>query len=204
MIETEQKIILSRESLEKVFNALAPAEVKRKHHPRAYFDTLDMQLHHRKTALRIQTKKNGKFKQTIKTAHESDGASLVRSEWDMVIDGDRPDFSGIDKADILNALGDVDPEKMVHIFTSDVKRRFFDLDVDGRGVVEVAFDLGEIYLPNGDIREEMCEIEVELKSGDPEIIDVIAKRILAMADDAKISMVSKAERGFDLYQKHRL
>lgn len=204
MIETEQKIILSRESLEKVFNALAPAEIKHKHHPRAYFDTLDMQLNHRKVALRIQSKKNGKFKQTIKAAHEADGASLVRSEWDMVINGDRPDFSDIENPDILKALSGVDPDKMVHIFTSDVKRRFFDLDVDGRGTVEVAFDLGEIYLANGGVREEMCEIEVELKSGTPEIIDEVVRRILDMVDDAKVSMVSKAERGFNLYQKHSL
>lgn len=204
MIETEQKIILSRESLEKVFNAMAPAEFKRKHHPRAYFDTLDMRLHHRKAALRIQSKKSGGFKQTIKAAHDDVGASLVRSEWDMKIEKNHPDFSVIENPEILKILQDVDPNKMVHIFTSDVKRRYFDIDVPGKGVVEIAFDLGEIYLPNGDIREELCEIEVELKSGDHSAIDDIVARILDMASDAQISKSSKAERGFDLYQKHRL
>lgn len=204
MIETEQKIILSRQSLEIIFNELAPAEFKRKHHPRAYFDTLDMKLHSRKTALRIQSAKNGLFKQTIKIAHDSDGASLVRSEWDMKIDADHPDFSVIDNPDILKLLDGVDLDKMVHIFTSDVKRRFFDLDVDGRGTVEIAFDLGRIYLPGGGADEELCEIEVELKSGDPDIINEVVQRILALADDAEVSMKSKAERGFDLYQKHRL
>ncbi len=204
MIETEQKIILSRESLEDVFNKLAPSEFKRKHHPRAYFDTLDMQLHHRKAALRIQKKSSGGFKQTIKAAHADQGDSLVRSEWDMAIANDHPDFSVIDNPDILKILADVDSKKMVHIFTSDVKRRFFDIDVPGKGIVEVAFDLGEIYLPNGDIREELCEIEVELKSGNESAIDDVVARILDMAADAKVSKSSKAERGFNLYQKHRL
>ena len=203
MLETEQKIILSRDSLEKVFNELAPSNVKHKHHPRAYFDTLDMTLNKRKTALRIQSKKSGGYKQTIKAARDSDGASLVRAEWDMTITGKTPDFSVIENAEILDAVKGVDPAQMVHIFTSDVKRRFFDMAVDG-GVVEIAFDLGRITLANGDISEEMCEIEVELKSGDPKIIDEVVKRILNMADDARISMVSKAERDFNLYQKHRL
>ena len=202
MKEIEQKLVVSKEDLEKVFNALAPQDFKRKHYPRAYFDTLDMKLNERKVALRIQIMAKG-FQQTIKAAMDNEGDSLVRAEWDFEIDAHAPNKAVIDNAETLKAVEGINFDQLVHIFTSDVKRRYFDLAVDG-GMVELAFDLGRIYLPNSDIDEELCEIEVELKSGDPHIIGATAKRIQSIAPSAKLSMRSKAERGFDLYMKHRL
>jgi len=203
MIETEQKLIMSKGDLEKVFQALAPKTIKKKHHPRAYYDTPDMQLDQRRVALRIQKKKKNGYKQTIKAAMENDGASLVRYEWAFKIAEHKPDKSAIDNPETLKAVEGIDFSQLLHLFTSDVKRRYFDIELED-GTVEIAFDLGQISLPGSDVSEELCEIEVELKSGNPAVIDQVVRQIQDIAPAAEISMRSKAERGMNLYRKHRL
>ena len=199
MLETEKKIILPPDQMEAVFDVFSPEDYASKHFPRAYYDTLDLRLNSRRVAVRLQNAGDGKSKQTIKAARDNIGDTLVRAEWDFIIEGSTPDFTMIKDVEILNALHGVAANELVHLFTSDVKRRYFDLARDG-GIVEVAFDLGRIYLPDNTAEIPMCEIEVELKSGPPHLVDRVAEEILAQSKDAKISQVSKAERGIELYR----
>tara|TARA_B100000686_G_scaffold352623_1_gene455291 strand:+ start:2250 stop:2870 length:621 start_codon:yes stop_codon:yes gene_type:complete len=202
MLETEKKIVLDPKDMDTVFDAMAPKGFHHKHHPRAYYDTPDLKLNSERVAVRLQDAGQGRSKQTIKAARDNIGDTLVRAEWDMEVSGTHPDFSVIEDVEILNALHGVVPDDLVHIFTSDVKRRYFDLACDG-GIVEMAFDRGVISLADGSASVEFCEIEVELKSGPPHLVDQVADEVLKMAKGASVSTVSKAERGMRLYQAAR-
>lgn len=214
-LELEQKLDLSASDLETVFEVLKPAAVKNKHNPRDYYDTQDLELFERKVAFRIQHKEKTGYEQTIKALASEDSGidALLRHEWEFQIKSNRPDFSAITDKQAFQAVAGVDEMKLEHLFTADVKRRFFNLDVDtpeGKAVVEMAFDRGEIRLSPesqktyGDVpATEICEIEVELVSGPAKAVDIVTEQIQSLAPKAVISKESKNERGISLFQTAR-
>jgi len=216
-VETETKITLSEASLENVFDVLKPKDpknVKPKHYPRDYYDTKDLKLNDQHVCIRMQFKQSKGYEQTIKApvVDAATGHSLTRREWKFIANKNAPDFNNVSDKEALKTISIVKESKLKHIFTSDVPRRFFEMAVtlpDGQtGVVEMAFDIGEIYLADkykkklncNDI-DVVCEVEVEYVSGDARVVDQVVQEILQIADDAKISTVTKAERGFNLYKR---
>jgi inorganic triphosphatase YgiF len=149
-----------------------------------YFDTPDLQLRRSGTVLRVR--RDGKrYLQTLKSAGE--GAALQnREESEMPISGNRPDLARLRRR--FPALA---AEELRPVFVSRVRRTV--RRVNG---IEVAFDTGEIRTPEG-AAEQVSEVELELKSGQPREVFALA---LALAESVPFAIETrtKSERGYAL------
>lgn len=218
-IETELKIKLSRKDMELVFRSLSAlagaSEVKNKFRPRMYYDTPDLDLYQHDLSLRVQYKPGkkgrlGGYEQTVKVemapAAPLQEGVMLRKECKDLIASHEPDLAAVTDAAAQGALKPLKGKKLTHIFTAAIERRFFDLQLTAgaeSGKVEVAFDVGELILPEGGAHEDFFEIEVELKHGNAVLIDAVKAEILKIAPSAKIQPLSKAAQGSRFYLKHK-
>ncbi len=213
--EIEAKINVSAEEMQVVFDALSKdavnGKIKKKHRPRAYFDTKKRRISKAKMALRVQHKDSVGYEQTLKYEVASDDEnkmSRIEVKNTLGKDSQKPDLSLIDLStvedkNISGQIKSISSKKLEHVFTASVKRRFFVLPVENNGVeiakVELAFDVGEItHAKNEGLVHNVSEIEVELKSGDALGVDIMCEHILSIAPNAYLSSVSKAEAGYRL------
>jgi len=214
-IEIELKISLSRKDMEKVFRALSQkggaTEVLHKYIPRAYYDTPDLRLYRNGLSLRVQYKpgKSGRlggYEQTVKLEvpqRSSLGeAVLSRMECQDSLRTHEPSFAAVTDPRAKAALKPFKTKKFMHIFTAQIERRFFEMKLRD-GTVEIAFDAGKIILAGGNAHQDFSEVEVEIKRGEPELIDIVKREILRLAPSAKVQPLSKAAQGSRLYLKHQ-
>lgn len=216
-IEQELKIQLSPRDLEKVFRLLKKKaigkKVEHKYMPRAYYDTPDLELYQNAISLRMQYKpgkggKIGGYEQTVKFdlphgATVAKGA-FFRKECKDMLRGHRPQLALISDAEGRAIARSFHNKKVIHIFTAAVERRSFELKSGGgkkRGVVEVAFDIGEIILDSNGKHYPFSEIEIEMIKGSPEAILAVGKKIRRIARSARIQPLSKAQHGSRLYRR---
>ncbi|MBI1216207.1 MAG: CYTH domain-containing protein [Alphaproteobacteria bacterium] len=218
-VEHELKISMTPRDLEKVFKALTKKlavrkTVSHKYMPRAYYDTPDLKLYKNAISLRIQYKPGkggvlGTYEQTVKfdltpeqpIAH----GTFLRKECKDPVPTHKPEIAKLSDREAKALLKPFKKKKMQHIFTAAIERRAFNLKV-GRGkkagVVEVAFDVGEIILACNDSRHAFSEVELEVVKGSHEAIYIIQKKIHALARSAGVQHLSKAQQGSRLHQKH--
>ncbi len=158
-----------------------------------YFDTPKFDLMRRGIALRLR--RIGKqWIQTLKAEAHSVGALTSRPEWEAVVEnGDRPDFSALPQA-ALDLLSGVKHKRIAPVFTTEFRRTTWQI-VHRKTQAEVALDRGKITAA-GQCRE-ICEVEIELKSGAPEFLFDIAEQLLHAAP-LHVEPRSKAERGYML------
>jgi inorganic triphosphatase YgiF len=187
--------------------ALHPRHVARiRHHPllnsgkpqqhlllSIYFDTPKFDLMRRGIALRVR--RIGKqWIQTLKAEAQSVGALTSRPEWEAAVaNGDQPDFSALPQA-ALDLLSGIKHKRIAPVFTTEFRRTAWQI-VHSKTQAEVALDRGKITAA-GQCRE-ICEVEIELKSGKPEFLFDIAAQLLHAAP-LHIEPRSKAERGYTL------
>jgi inorganic triphosphatase YgiF len=219
-VEQELKIQLSRGDLEKVFRAFAAKKsvrenIKHKYKPRAYFDTEDLDLHQKEISVRVQYVPGkgldvGGYEQTVKFdlphGGNTAGGAFFRKECkDMVPDSD-PDLKCVSDPEARAILRTFRTEKLSHLFTAAIERRYFDLEAGkGRkkGTVEIAFDVGEIILTSDGTRHALYEIEIESKAGSAKAIDAVKKKIMKIAPSAKVQLLSKSQQGSKLYRRSK-
>lgn len=216
-IEHELKILLSPNDLEKVFKLLKKKSLRKKiehkYMPRAYYDTKNLDLYKGAVSLRMQYKpgKNGKigsYEQTIKfdlpKGADDRGDSLFRKECKDVMKDHEPSLARISDPEARKQAKRFLKKKVVHIFTAAIERRSFELSA-GRGkkagVVEVAFDVGEIILGSNGRRYPFSEIEVEVVRGSSAAMEIIGQKIRRMARSARYQPLSKAQQGSRLYRR---
>ena len=160
-----------------------------------YYDTPGLQLRAQQVALRVR-QAGRHWVQALKGAGQAQGGLHTRAEWETPVAGFAPEFDRLPQPAlaILNriegAARDIRP-----IFTTDFTRTTWQLEIDG-ALIEAALDQGEIYA--GRRKQPLCEIELELKHGNPRILFDCA---LALLDDIPLlpEHRSKAERGYALY-----
>ncbi len=159
-----------------------------------YFDTPNGDLAKARIALRLR-KVDGKVLQTVKTAGQGGGGLSQREEWewqvaghelDVVALGNLPPFQG----ELSGILGSLAPQ-----LSTDFSRRSWQLTDDSNGQkshIELVLDEGEII--SGGYRTPIRELELELKSGEPETLWTLA---LTLAEQVPLrpSDSSKAARG---------
>lgn len=216
-IEHELKIQLSPRDLEKVFKALKKKavgkKIEHKYMPRAYYDTRALDLYKSSISVRIQYKpgKNGKvgsYEQTVKFdipkqgGHEGD--ALFRKECKDTMKSHEPALAKISDAEARRAARAFRDRRIIHIFTAAIERRCFELRA-GRGkkggVVEVAFDVGEIILDSNGRRYPFSEIEIEMVRGNPAAMTIVGQKIRRIARSARVQPLSKAQQGSRLYRR---
>lgn len=153
-----------------------------------YFDTPDRDLARRGLSLRIR-RSDGKRVQTIKAEGAGAAGLFARSEYECPVENDTPVLD--DSTPIRALLGDA-ADAMVPAFEVRIERRIWSVGERGT-VIELVLDRGEVVA--GERRAPICEIELELKDGDPAGLFAFARRIDAAAP-VRLGVRSKAERGY--------
>lgn len=199
--ETELKLAARPEDLETL--RAAPAILSRAAGPAAtrtlestYYDTQDRRLSERGVTLRVRRTDDG-FVQTVKSAPDGDG--LGRGEWECAVTGAEPDLTLITDQAALDLLGPLAESELRPVFASVIERTTVNLTLgegDEAAWIEVAFDRGEVRLPDG-AASPVSEVELELKDGAPAALYDLALE-LAKAVPLRFETRTKAARGYAL------
>ncbi|MNF25327.1 Inorganic triphosphatase YgiF, contains CYTH and CHAD domains [Pseudomonas linyingensis] len=163
-----------------------------------YFDTPSRELAQAKVALRLR-RDGEQFIQTLKGRGQSIAGLSERNEWDWPLDKNKLDLKKLTDECWPAELAELDKKTLKPIFTTDFVRDKAEI-AWGRGkakvVIEAALDLGKVIA--GKQHEEICELELELREGDPaallELAIELAAKLALMPCD-----ISKAERGYRLF-----
>ncbi|WP_332817822.1 CYTH and CHAD domain-containing protein [Sphingopyxis sp.] len=193
--EVELKLELSRDAAEKVESSEllggAPQKIKQF---AIYFDTPDQHL--AKAGFSLRIRRSGKKRiQTIKADGMKAAGLFVRPEWERPVDDDTPILD--EKSPLAAFLGD-DVAAIAPVFEVKVHRALW-VVAEGEAIIEVVLDRGEVVA--ADRRSEICEIELELKSGDRAALFDLARKIDGVAE-FRLGVSSKAERGYRLIGRH--
>ncbi|SFK10669.1 CYTH and CHAD domain-containing protein [Methylocapsa palsarum] len=191
--ETELKFLAAPEDLERIAKAefLASAEHLCSASIRtSYFDTPDRDF--RKHGLLVRVRNFGDH--WIQSVKQASGVERFESEREI----DEPSPSLRLPGDLPPSCGVTCADNLKEQFASQVQRKTFLLAASG-AVIEIAFDRGDIVTPDGKI-QQISEIELELKDGDPAGLFGLARQLAENAP-VSFSLLSKGERGFLLAEK---
>ena len=156
-----------------------------------YFDTDDKKLGDAGVSLRVRSL-GGRHIQTIKTLQP--GQLFSRGEWEQEIKGPWPDLGGA-KNTALDPLSEHDlAEFLKPVFESRVQRTVHLVHENG-SQIEVALDQGVI--DTGQNSSPLCELELELKKGNPGGLFRLARE-LSGSVPLQLAVKSKPERGYAL------
>ena len=166
-----------------------------------YFDTPDQQLRQQRVALRLRrigSQAKPEWLQTLKTGGNDDSALSRRGEWEFPV----PGAALTREALTATPWSDIDPQgrlfaSLKPCFVTAFERTIWLVRRQGGHVVEVALDIGQIEA-DGQCAP-ICELELELKAGQPAALFDIAQQI-AHTMAVLPANLSKAERGFLLAQ----
>ncbi len=155
-----------------------------------YFDTLERTLS--KAGLSLRIRRSGRKRiQTIKADGASAAGLFTRSEWECPVKSDTPILD--DSTPIRALVGDI-ADAIIPVFGVHVERHTW-IIVESDSTIELALDRGKVVA--GERRSLICEIELELKHGDPAALFALARKIDAVAP-IRLGVLTKAERGFRL------
>lgn len=201
--ETELKLRVSRETLA----ALREHPLLKKRNKSGwqqrellnqYFDTPERDLAAAKVALRLR-RDGDVVIQTLKARGHSTAGLSVRNEHEWQLPKAKLDLKKLDEQVWPAELADLDKKTIKPLFSTDFTREYAEI-AWGRGkakvVIEAALDLGHVVV--GKQKEEICELELELREGEPaallELAAELAEKLALMPCD-----ISKAERGYRLF-----
>src|SRR3990167_8253489 len=163
-----------------------------------YFDTPERYLAMAKVALRLR-RDGDQVIQTLKTRGQSVAGLSERNEWDWNLAKAKLDLKKLDDSCWPAALAELDKKQLVPIFSTDFVRQRADI-AWGRGkakvFIEAALDLGKVIAGEGE--EEICELELELRQGEPAALLELAAELAADLPLMPCD-ISKAERGYRLF-----
>ncbi|GIZ13119.1 inorganic triphosphatase [Pseudomonas sp. NCCP-436] len=163
-----------------------------------YYDTPQRDLASSKVALRIR-RDGEQFIQTLKSRGQSVAGLSERNEWDWYLDAPVLNLHKLDDSCWPASLAGLDKSTLQPLFSTDFIREKAEIawgQGKARVVIEAALDLGKVAAGEGE--EEICELELELRQGEPaallELACELAAELPLMPCD-----ISKAERGYRLF-----
>jgi triphosphatase len=154
-----------------------------------YFDTAEDDLARHGMVLRMR----GQGRRHVMTCkwQEGIGGAFERGEVEVLMAASEPDPALL-REDIAAAIAALTgARKLVPVYVTDVKR-IAHVVRNAASEIEVAFDQGVISA--GERSERVCEVEMELKSGEPAALYDLGIAF-AEAFPARIGCLSKSERG---------
>lgn len=160
-----------------------------------YFDTADHRLNKAGIALRLRYQ-HGQWLQTLKAKGTPRGGLHQRNEWEMPVAGEQLELSRFPD-DVLPE--GVTQNNLEVMFETNFDRSQWQLKREN-AQVELVLDTGAAIA--GDRESKICEIELELKSGEPVALFELATELAAHIPLVP-SDISKAERGFSVMQDTR-
>ncbi|HEY0181394.1 MAG TPA: CHAD domain-containing protein [Rhodopila sp.] len=166
-------------------------EAASRHELTTYFDTPDRTLARAGVSLRVRRTGERRV-QTLK-ADRRGGIAADRAEWEWPVEQDDPDLGLLAQTPVGEKL----PRRLElqPVFLTDIERITRVVRRDGGSVIEAAFDTGAIVA--GQARDPVCELELELKAGDPASLYRLALELHATVP-LTVESLSKAARGYRL------
>ncbi|SJL85385.1 inorganic triphosphatase [Vibrio palustris] len=164
-----------------------------------YFDTPDNWLRNHDIGLRIR-RYDDVYIQTVKTAGRVVAGLHQRPEYNAEHSGDDPDLTLHPdniwpEGKTVAALQD----ELVPLFVTDFNRETWLVAMQDGSQIEIAFDSGVVSA--GGLSEDICEVELELKSGQVDALFTLARHI-SEHGGMRLGNRSKAARGYRLaYQQ---
>lgn len=189
-MDPEQLAKLRRHKLFRTHQITAPA-TRRLHN--IYYDTPELELHKNRMALRLR-RVGGLWLQTLKGGGQVLAGLHQRYEWEVPVPSAKLDFSGLDEAVWEEHLPRAIRCNLKPVFITDFYRSSRLINWAG-AIIEVCMDHGEVKTSRGSA--PICEVELELKSGEPQKLFELAQAILVIVS-FELEVVSKAELGFRL------
>ena len=164
-----------------------------------YFDTPERELSAARVALRLR-RDGDVVIQTLKCRGQSVAGLSERNEHEWHLDKVKLDLKKLDDTCWPEQLAGLDKKTIKPLFTTDFTREFAEI-AWGRGkakvVIEAALDQG--FVIAGKRKEEICELELELREGAPEALLELAAELAASLPLMPCD-ISKAERGYRLLE----
>jgi len=160
-----------------------------------YFDTPDNWLRVHDIGLRIR-RFDDVYVQTVKTSGRVVAGLHQRPEYNAEHSSNEPLLS-LHPSDIWPLDKDIAllQSEIVPIFTTDFIREQWLIAMQDGSQIEVAFDQGTVEA--GKKQEPICEIELELKSGQTDALFTLARRLSAHGG-LRLGNLSKAAKGYRL------
>ncbi|HZW24821.1 MAG TPA: CHAD domain-containing protein [Gallionella sp.] len=195
-VETELKLRISPEHLARLKrhallkeHQVARTVTRRLYN--VYYDTPRLDLHRAMMALRLR-RVGGQWLQTLKGGGEVKAGLHSRNEWEIPVSGEALEFPPSPEWD--EHLPRPLRKKLRPVFVTDFTRTTRLLDWHGSRI-EVCLDHGEIRTEQHSL--PICELELELKSGESRSLFELALAILDVVP-CELEVVNKAEYGFRL------
>lgn len=194
-LEIELKLGLPPEQTALFLKLMARRRCKPEQHKLVtrYFDTPDFALSSQGIALRVR-KIGRRWVQTLKTEGARLGGLSQRVEHEMAVPGDKPDWSRF-PAEVQAWVPESLRVRLVPVFETHFSRTAWLIGGLHGAQVEVALDVGEVLA--GKRSQPICELELELKAGQPDALYALAQTWAGKLDCLPLD-VSKAERGVRL------
>ena len=197
--EIELKFIVAQDGVDVLRQHLNGLEAK--HTPAGqllniYYETADNWLRRHDMGLRIRGDQ-GRYEMTLKIAGRVVGGLHQRPEYNIALE--KPELA------LEKLPAEVWPQcelptelaqNVQPLFSTDFERERWVVK-EGGSEIEIALDRGEVKA--GEHQEPICELELELLSGDPQDILTLAHRLLDIGVLRQGSL-SKAARGYHLAQ----
>lgn len=187
-IAPEQLARLKRHALLKVHQVARPVTHRLYN---IYYDTPKLELHKSGMALRLRHAAR-QWLQTLKGGGSVRAGLHQRNEWEVPVSGPELDFDFPEAADWEAHLPQSLRNKLQPVFVTDFSRSSRMLNFQG-AQIELCIDQGEVSA--GQHNMPICELELELKSGDSRQLFELALAILDIVP-FELETVSKAEYGY--------
>lgn len=202
-VETELKLRIAPEQLARLKrhpllgkHQITRPATRRLHN--IYYDTPKLELH--KSAMALRLRRSGQqWLQTLKGGGSVKAGMHQRNEWEVPVSRAALDFSSLENAGPQTAEWKAHlplrlRSKLQPVFVTDFSRNSRMLDWQGAQI--------ELCMDRGEVRTEqrgapICELELELKSGEPGRLFELALALLEIVP-LELEPVSKAEQGYRL------
>lgn len=186
--EIELKLSIAAGDAGKIIAAgLFPGRRRSVRQTSIYFDTADRTLAKSGISLRIRTVR----KRKVQTVKLNRGGLFLRGEWECPVSDDVPVLDGA--SPLRDFLGEP-PAALIPLFHIENMRALWSIGEED-AAIEAVLDRGEIVA--GEQLYPICEIELELKAGNPAALFNWARHIDAFVP-VRIGVVSKCEAGYRL------
>ncbi|HTN95228.1 MAG TPA: CHAD domain-containing protein [Gallionella sp.] len=201
-VETELKLSIAPGQLARLkrhalLKSCSISRTVTRHLESIYYDTPKLDLHKSGKALRLRHA-GGQWLQTLKGGGSARAGLHQRDEWEVPVTRAALDFSATQEVAWDELLAPPLRKKLKPVFVTDFTRSSRMLDFQGAQI--------ELCIDHGEVRTEqhsrpICELELELKSGEPQQLFELALKILGLVS-FELETVSKAEQGYRLLMEH--
>ncbi|MEO6214886.1 MAG: CHAD domain-containing protein [Sphingomonas sp.] len=191
--EIELKLALSPQDADILESCgLMTGKPKKARQRSIYFDTPDRAL--LKAGLSLRIRRSGRKRvQTVKARGAGSVGLFARPEWERAVPDDTPIID--DTMPIRLLLGDL-ADGLAPVFEVHVERCTWHIH-EGGAAIDVVLDRGEVIA--GERRSPICEVELELKSGETAALFAFARKLDAVVP-VRLGVFTKSRRGYALLE----